>query len=410
MKFCFLTTFFGSHSFGGDATAIERLAIALLQRGHEVHIIYPIDAFNFLSSGDAHRQYTPPKNLVIHGLKSRFGALSQIAIHQTGGLADLFGQVKAILDAEQFDVLHAHNISLMGGVGLIELIASYPSAVKLMTAHEHWLMCPLSVLWKYNREVCEQPTCISCTIRAGRPPQWWRYSQRTPDAIALLDALISPSQSTLKRHQKNGIIAPRMEVLPNFLPQQWMNSLSTTSDPIHPRPYFLAVGRLIKEKGFQTLFPAIRRMPDVDLLVAGDGDYGDVLKQEAEGLSNVHFLGYVQTESLKTLYQQAIALLIPSLVIEVFPTVTLEAMAIGTPTIARRRGGLIEQIEASQSGKLFNTTDELVSAMQQVYEDSDLRQTLGHNGRQKIVTDWSEQAHLTGYFQLIADIQVSRDV
>ena len=30
-------------------------------------------------------------------------------------------------------------------------------AVKLMTAHEHWLACPLSVLWKFDSAVCETP-------------------------------------------------------------------------------------------------------------------------------------------------------------------------------------------------------------------------------------------------------------
>jgi glycosyltransferase involved in cell wall biosynthesis len=407
MKFCFLTTFFGSHSFGGDAIVIERLAVALLQRGHEVHVIYPTDAFNLLNKGETHRNYTPPQKLIVHALHSPLGTLSQIAIHQTGGLADLRGQIKALLDAEQFNVLHAHNISLIGGIGLLDLMAEYPSAIKLMTTHEHWLMCPLSVLWKNNSKVCEKPTCISCTIRAGRPPQWWRYSNRIPNAVAKLDALLSPSQYTLNRHQQNGILAPRMNKLPNFLPQSWIDNLPSTSDDIHPRPFFLAVGRLVKEKGYQTLFPAMKQMPDVDLLIAGDGDYRDVLKQRSEGLSNVHFLGYMQFTSLVNLYKQAIALIVPSLVLETFGNITIEALATGTPIIVRQRGALIEQVEESQGGLLFETTEQLVLAMQQLRDDTDLRKTLGHQGQQKALRDWSEDTHLSQYFQLIADIQTS---
>jgi glycosyltransferase involved in cell wall biosynthesis len=405
MKFCFLTTFFGSHSFGGDAIVIERLAVALLNRGHNVHIIYPKDAYDLLNSGETQRTYTPPNNLVIHELHSRFGSLSQLAIHQTGGLADLHGQIKTILDAEQFDVLHAHNISLIGGLGLIELMARYPSAVKLMTTHEHWLMCPLSVLWKNNIDVCDNPTCISCTIRAGRPPQLWRYSQRIPNAIAQLDALISPSKYTLSRHQQEGIIAPRMIALPNFLSQIWIDNLPDTHESVHPRPFFLAVGRFIKEKGFQTLFSAMQQIPEVDLLLAGDGDYSDTLKQASEGLTNVHFLGYTQATSLMNLYQQAIALIVPSLVIEVFPTVTLEALATATPIIARRQGGLIEQVEDSRGGLLYDTDDELVSAMRQLHMNPTLRDTLGQKGQEKVCQDWSEDAHLRQYFELIQNIQ-----
>jgi hypothetical protein len=34
-----LTTFFGPHSFGGDAAFVDRLSRSLARRGHEVHVI-----------------------------------------------------------------------------------------------------------------------------------------------------------------------------------------------------------------------------------------------------------------------------------------------------------------------------------------------------------------------------------
>ena len=42
-----------------------------------------------------------------------------------------------------------------------------------MTAHEHWLVCPLHVLWKYDRSVCETPECVKCSLQP-RAPQFWR--------------------------------------------------------------------------------------------------------------------------------------------------------------------------------------------------------------------------------------------
>ena len=45
MKFCMLTTFFGSHSFGGDAAFVDRLSRTLARHGHEVHVIHCRDAF-----------------------------------------------------------------------------------------------------------------------------------------------------------------------------------------------------------------------------------------------------------------------------------------------------------------------------------------------------------------------------
>ena len=48
MKICLVTTFFGAHSFGGDAAYVDRLARALLRRGHEVHVFHCADAFNIV--------------------------------------------------------------------------------------------------------------------------------------------------------------------------------------------------------------------------------------------------------------------------------------------------------------------------------------------------------------------------
>ena len=51
MKFCMLTTFFGTHSFGGDAAFVDRLSRALARHGHEVHVIHCRDAFEVSNEG-----------------------------------------------------------------------------------------------------------------------------------------------------------------------------------------------------------------------------------------------------------------------------------------------------------------------------------------------------------------------
>ena len=59
MKFCMVTTFFGGHSFGGDAAYVDRLCQALCRRGHEVHVYYCVDAFNAVRGNHPLREYTP---------------------------------------------------------------------------------------------------------------------------------------------------------------------------------------------------------------------------------------------------------------------------------------------------------------------------------------------------------------
>ena len=69
MKFCMITTFFGAHSFGGDAAYVDRLSQALCRRGHEVHVYYCVDAFNAVRNGHPLRPYTPPPGLHLHPLE-----------------------------------------------------------------------------------------------------------------------------------------------------------------------------------------------------------------------------------------------------------------------------------------------------------------------------------------------------
>ena len=57
MKVCMVTTFFGAHSFGGDAAYVDRLSRALLGRGHEVHVFHCVDAFNAVRGDHPLRPY-----------------------------------------------------------------------------------------------------------------------------------------------------------------------------------------------------------------------------------------------------------------------------------------------------------------------------------------------------------------
>src|SRR5262249_13087966 len=151
---------------------VDRLSRALARHGHDVHVIYCRDAFDISRGEQAARPYEPAPGVTIHPLSSVAGPLSPLATHQTGRPAFKAGPIARLLKSIRPDVLHFHNLSLIGGPGLLRVPA--PGAVKLMTTHEHWLVCPLHVLWKLDREVCEAPECVKCCLQARKPPQLWR--------------------------------------------------------------------------------------------------------------------------------------------------------------------------------------------------------------------------------------------
>jgi glycosyltransferase involved in cell wall biosynthesis len=397
MTFAMLTTFFGPHSFGGDAAFVDRLARALARHGHDVHVIYCRDAFELSKAGLSPRPYEPPPGVTIHALASPFGPLSPLATHQTGRPWFKLRAIRRILDAIRPEVVHFHNLSLIGGPGLLEI--DVPGAVKLMTAHEHWLVCPQHVLWRYDGTVCEATDCVRCCLLGKRPPQLWRGGGRMARGLQSLDALIAPSRSTIREHARRGIDVP-MHHLPYFLPRDY-TGLPEIASPRHDRPYVAAAGRLELIKGFQDVIDVMPRLPGLDLRIAGAGAYEVELRHRAAGMTNVHFEGRLDGPRVAALFRGARAVVVPSLVYETFGYVVLEAFDERTPVVVRDLGALPELVAESGGGIVFKTADELVAALDRLASDEALRDELGENGHRARHARWSEAVHLARYFELI---------
>ena len=404
MTFAMLTTFFGPHSFGGDAAFVDRLSRALARQGHDVHVIYCRDAFELSKAGQTPRPYEPPPGVTIHPLASRFGPLSPLATQQTGRPHFKLAAIRSILDTIRPDVVHFHNLSLVGGPGLLEI--EVPGAIKLMTAHEHWLVCPLHVLWKPEGGVCERQSCIRCSVRGGRPPQFWRSTDLMTRGLDALDALIAPSLSTIHEHARRGIETP-MRHLPYFLPEDY-TGLPEVASPRVERPYVAAAGRLELIKGFQDVIDVMPRLPGLDLRIAGTGAFETELRRRASGMPNVHFEGRLDGAGVAALFRGARAVVVPSLVYETFGYVVLEAFHERTPVIVRNLGALPELVGASGGGLVFDDAEGLVASLRRLADDEAFRDELGEEGHRARHTLWSESTHLDRYHALIDECRARR--
>ncbi len=406
MKICMVTTFFGAHSFGGDAAYVDRLARALLRRGHEVHVVHCTDAFQAVRGRHPLRPYEPPSGLQVHQLSSPLGILSPIATQLTGQPFLKSEALRKVVDLPDVDVVHFHNISLVGGIGVLRFAKN---AVRLMTAHEHWLICPMHLLWKYDRKACDSASCMRCSLRGARPPQLWRAFGAIGRGLSRLDALVFPSHHALEQHRRRGIGAPMVH-LPYFLPDDWTDGLEDEEPERGARPYIAAAGRLVRMKGFQRVIPLMRYLPEVDLRIAGAGPFEPQLRNLARGLPNVHFEGLLGPQALSRLFHGARAVVVPSLFPETFGYVVLEAFAVRTPVIVDRNGGALEETGVRSGGGIgYDTDAELLLAMRRLTHDDGLRAELSYRGFVRRTGEWSERAHLDRYFDLIQSLRSSRN-
>ncbi|MDQ3697271.1 MAG: glycosyltransferase family 4 protein [Gemmatimonadota bacterium] len=426
LRFAFVTTFYPPHNFGGDGIGVQRWARALVRRGHHVTVICDTDVYHLLRTGPAPEHIDEEPGITVHRLRTAVAPVSVLLTQQTGRPVVNGARIRRILDEGRFDVINYHNVSTIGGPGILDA----GSAIKLYTAWEHWLVCPTHVLWRHNREACPARECVRCVLHYGRPPQLWRYTGYLARQLAKVDAFIALSRFSRAKHREFGF--PRdMDVIPGFLPDPeagespaWgpppniddrprgsnshHRSAANDTDSPHHRPYFLFVGRLERIKGLDDVIPVFERYPEADLLIAGDGTYRATLEGIARGNPRVKFLGALPEGALGRYYAHAVASLVPTAGFETFGFVVIEAFRRGTPVIARRIGPLPELIEQCGGGMTFGTPEELAQAMRRLQHEPGHRTALARAAYHGFLTNWTESAVLPSFFELLDRVARAR--
>jgi len=395
LRFCFLTTFYPPHNFGGDGIAIQRLARALSRLGHEITVVHDVDAYNLLRRGPLPPSGADEPGIETIELRSRVGPLSPLLTHQLGTPVVHGARIRRLLADRRFDVIVYHNVSLVGGPGIL----GYGDAVKLYMAHEHWLICPMHMLWSHRRELCTGKECLRCSIRHRRPPQLYRWSGFMESQLRHVHAFIAMSEFSRDKHKEFGF-EPQMNVVPYFLADPEPRSATTSISP-HRRPYFLFVGRLEKIKGLDEVVPLFRDYPDADLLVAGTGDHEPELRSLARDIDRIRFVGAMSPNDLRAYYQHALAVIVPSICFETFGIVLIEAFQNRAPVIARRLGPFPELVETSGGGELFDTAGELVSAMRRIQGDPGYRTKLADAGHRAYLEHYCESAVVPRFLDVV---------
>jgi glycosyltransferase involved in cell wall biosynthesis len=357
-----------------------------------------VDSYHLLHPADPPVQFSEHPNVERHELRSSYGSLSPLVTHQTGRPWLKQKTINQLLQSRDYDVIHFHNTSLLGPE-ILKVHSKNGRAVKIYTTHEHWLICPVHVLWKFNREPCREPQCLRCTLNANRPPQLWRYTGMLDRAAQHVDQFVAPSRFTARMHAERGFSQP-VAHLPNFVERvdnEWQNP----SPRPHPNPYFLFVGRLELIKGLQTLIAVWDSMPNHDLLVAGTGTFEPQLRAMAAKNPRIKFLGPLPPEELGPLYYHSIACIVPSVTYETFGLTSVEAFARKAPAVVRDLGALPEVVEDSGGGFVYRTDEELLAALNKLADSPALRAELGEKGYQGFARWWCPEAHLSQYFDFL---------
>jgi glycosyltransferase involved in cell wall biosynthesis len=172
-----------------------------------------------------------------------------------------------------------------------------------------------------------------------------------------------------------GVPAQRVTVLPNPAPPT-----DGVASRAAPRSGLAFAGRLTEQKSLGVALEALSRVEDVALVVAGDGPERAALERRARELglgARVRFVGPKPREDVLALFAGADATILSSSW-ENFPHTVVESLAVGTPVLATRTGGVAEVVEDGRNGLLVDAGDVegLADAIRRYFADGDLRRRL----------------------------------
>jgi glycosyltransferase involved in cell wall biosynthesis len=176
-----------------------------------------------------------------------------------------------------------------------------------------------------------------------------------------------------------------------------------------------ACRQLFPRKGIAILLKAAaiarKEIPDLQVVIAGDGFQREELEQLSRSLSIADiscFLGWVANKNLPEFYRAAAISVIPSLE-EGFGIPAAEAMGCELPVIASDAGGLPEVVDDGVTGFIVpkGEVEALAEKIIVLLKDNELRARMGKAGREKAVNlfSWDNTAQELDilYRELIKD-------
>ncbi len=360
---------------GGLGRHVEALARQLAADGHDVRVV---------TRGEAATGRTE----LVAGVRVIRAAADPVAIDFTTETLLSWSQasehalVRAGLPAVKRwrpDVVHAHDwLVAQTAITLAETTGAPLVATLHATEagrHQGWLPQPLNrAIHSVERWLAHRSDAvITCSTTMQR------------EAVELFE--LAPDHVTVV---PNGIDAPRWRPAPRAV-------AAARARWVGEGPLLVFAGRLVHEKGVQTLLTAVRELrgthPGLRLLIAGTGVHEPALRAQARRLRiarAVEFLGFVPEVELPALLGAADVAVVPSFY-EPFGIVALEAAIAGAPLVVAETGGLADLAAAGVAAASFPAGDvaDLVAAIGKVLVDPDTARRAARRAARIVARDYT---------------------
>ena len=390
MKILFCNKY--NYRFSGTEVYLFELMDLLRSQGHEVALFSMADPRGESTPYDRH--FVPhidfKRNLgIIRKARQASHAIYSRTARQ---------RLRAMISEFRPDVAHIRNIyhhlspSILWELRAKDIPVVYhlndfkllcPS-YNLVSSGEPCEACAGGAFWHALRPACYPGIGARMTLATEAYVHRWLGSYRK-----CVDLFLAPSQFVRDKFAEYGWEGSRFEVLPHFQEPHEITPAEGNT--------ILYFGRLSAEKGVDDLLRAMQKVPDTQLVIAGDGPQRGDLEALAASLrlSSVRFVGHVKHDQRDSLISHSLFTVLPSHAYETLGKTILESYALGRPVVASDMGSRRELVQDGQTGLLYQTgnVNQLTSVLRLLGSRPHLAEKMGRGGWNLVRQHHSPEVH-----------------
>ena len=394
MKILMLSWEYPPRIVGGIARVVYDLSHRLIKDGHEVTVItYRDGDVPYVEDDDGVQVYRvdnfmiSPNNFIDWIMQLNFNMVAKA------------GEI--IAEKGKFDVIHAHD----------------------------WMTCYSAKTLKvaYDIPLVSTIHATEAGRNSGIRGELQKYINDTEWMLTYESSEVIVNSNYMKGELQRlfGLPYEKINVVPNGVNLNLYNGIERDYDfrrryAMDNEKIILFMGRLVYEKGIQTLIAAMPKIldhyHDAKLVICGKGGMMDELRNQVNFLGlneKVYFTGYVASKDVPKMYKCADVAVFPS-TYEPFGIVALEGMLSGTPVVTSDIGGLNEIIDHGVNGmkSYAGNANSLADSILTLLFDQKLCDTVVKNAKAKVKNEynWPKIAQDTyfTYEKAIVETQAAR--
>ncbi len=252
--------------------------------------------------------------------------------------------IKKIIKEFKPDIVHIHN-----NLKMTKTVNKCIKKLKIIqTFHDFGFVCPKGTCVKDDGTECGGYFCEACSacgvnkVKKRIKIHEIKSNKKWINKHVLKK--LCPSEYLSNKLNQNGFIDCKL--FPNIIDFDSNDNLNFAE-----RKNFLYCGVISEEKGIVNLIKAFKCLAEEgrnsQLIIVGgiSANFNSQFNDLISGMNNIKYLGRLPHDEVIKIYAKALCLIVPSLWLENYPNVMLEAILSNTLCIGSNRGGIVEILD-----------------------------------------------------------------